>query len=193
MITKFRALDSPDIQAPDTYLKVILPNSTNFLQAAEVKYLDLLGPIWTPNLERPDKVSKKMKLCHFFWILSRFVRSMITRISAPDVAGIETSRIYSEHIHLISRKLSTGRWSKNFFKKIERSCNSTLEFSIIFQSIITKNVLCFQRPVKKIVEFGSTRLRYLSCAWISGLSNALNFVIIRRTVTKTFAIYRPYE
>ena len=91
-----------------------------FLQAAEVKYLELLGPIWTPNLERPDKVFQKMKQCHFFWILSRFVRCMITRISAPDVADIETSRIYSEHIHLISRKLSTGRWSKNFFQKIRK-------------------------------------------------------------------------
>ena len=30
MITRFGALDSPDIQAPDKYLKRILPNSTKF-------------------------------------------------------------------------------------------------------------------------------------------------------------------
>ena len=32
MITRFSALDSPDIQAPDKYLKGILPNSTNFFR-----------------------------------------------------------------------------------------------------------------------------------------------------------------
>ena len=51
MITRFSALDSPDINAPDKYLKRILPNSTKFLQAAEVKYLDLLGPVWTQKFE----------------------------------------------------------------------------------------------------------------------------------------------
>ena len=33
----FGALDIPGIQASDKYLKRIIPNSTNFLQAAEVK------------------------------------------------------------------------------------------------------------------------------------------------------------
>ena len=121
MITRFGALHSPDIQAPDKYLKRILPNSTNFfykpLKSNILTCLDPFGPhIW--NIQ--TRFSKKMKQCHFFWILSRFVRCMITRISAPDVADIQTSRIFCEHIHLIIRKLSTGRWSKKVFQKIRK-------------------------------------------------------------------------
>ena len=122
-------------------LNIYFRTLQNFLQVAEVKYLDLLGSIGTPNSELPDKVFKKIKKFHFFWILCRFVRCMITWISASDGADIETPHIYSEHIHLISRKLSTDRWSQNFFEKFERSCNSTFEFSVISQSSMTKIIL----------------------------------------------------
>jgi len=42
-------------------VKRILPNSTKFLQGAEVKYPDLLGPILTTNLDHPGKVFKQKK------------------------------------------------------------------------------------------------------------------------------------
>ena len=50
-----------------------------------------------------------------------------------------------------------------------------------------------QRPVKSFSEVRSINLRHLSSAWIPGLSNASNLVIIERTVTKMFVIYQSYE
>ena len=154
--------------------------------------LEQFGPqIW--NVQ--TRFSKKFKKCHFFWILSRFVLCMITKISASDAADIEAPHKYSEHIHLISRKVSTDRWSQKCFRKIRKKLQLNIgifnHLSIKYDKKCSFTIAACKKFYR--VRKYCIRLRYLSGAWISELSNASTLVIIRRTVTKIFTIYWPYE